>query len=135
MPHLPPPTVFGGSVKVRIPVYEVNDHEEKCGDPLFEKEEKLIIEAYPPHSKKRYAFKQYSASDHHAEIYKIEIHGDDEDEVFEFRPKNGKCTIEIYYATSDELPLKHESIWLEPGEELCPKNPYEHEHEHEHKHD
>jgi len=123
MPHLPPPGIIGGSVKIRIPVYEVDDYEKQCGDTLFEKEEKLIIEAYPPHSKKRYAFKQYSASDHHAEIYKIEIHGDDEDEVFEFRPKNGKCTIEVYYATSDELPLKHESIW------------YEHEHEHQHQHD
>ena len=131
MPHLPPPTVFGGSVKIRIPVSEVNDYEEECGKPLFEKERK--IKAYPPDSKKKYAFDEYSATDDHAKIYRIEFHGDDEDEVFEFRPKNGKCTIEIYYALSNELPLRHESKWLEPGEELCPKNPYEHEHEHEHK--
>jgi len=124
MPHLPPTSINGGSVKIRIPVFEVDDNEEQCGDTLFEKEKKLIIDTYPPHSKKRYAFKQYSASDHHAEIYSIEIHGDDEDEVFEFRPKDGKCTIEIYYATSDELPLKHVNKWLEPKEELCPETPY-----------
>jgi hypothetical protein len=131
MPHLPPPTVFGGSVKVRIPVSEVNDYGERCGEPLFKKETKPIIEAYPPHSKKKYAFEQYSATDTHAKIYKIEIYGDDEDEVFEFRPEDGKCTIEIYYAVSEELPLRHVNKWLEPGEECCPKNPSEHEHEHE----
>lgn len=125
MPHLPPPTVTGGSVKIKIPVYEVDDYGNQCGERLF-KEPKLVIEPYPPGGKKKYAFEQHSASDPDAQIYKIEIHGHHEDEVFEFRPKDGRCKIEIYYAVSEELPLRHVNKWLEP-----PENEHEHEHGHE----
>lgn len=129
MPHLPPPTVFGGSVKVKIPVSKVKAGYKKSGEPLFKKER--VVEAFPPGSKKKYAFDLYSATDDKAKIYKIEIRGADKNEVFEFRPKNGKCTIAIYYAISSELPLKHSSKWLEPGEELCSDDPHEHEHAHD----
>lgn len=126
MPHLPPVTIRGGSVKIRIPVNEVNDNGEECGEPLFKKKTKRVTDTHPPDSKKKYASEVYSLADRRAQIYSIEIYGADEHEVFEFRPKDGNCTIEIYYAISDELPLKHETKWLEPGEELCPKGPHEH---------
>ena len=124
MPHLPPVTIIGGSVKIRIPVSEVNDTGEECGEPLFKRKREPVSEPYPPDSNKRYALEQYSASDRHAQIYSIEIHGEDEVEVFEFRPKKGKCRVEIYYAASEELPLKHESKWLEHGEEHSHEGSY-----------
>lgn len=111
MPHLPPVTIRGGSVKITIPVKDAD------GKPLFDKKTKRDAEPYPP-SKKKYPSDVYTASDHHAQIYSIEIYGADDKEVFEFRPKDGKCTIKIYYAISEELPLKHEGKWRGPGGHL-----------------
>lgn len=113
MPHLPPPTIKGGSVKIRIPVRDLNSSKAKYKGDLFVKEPKSVIEYYPPGSKKKYEFEEYSVADTHAQIYKVEIRGAGKGEVFEFHPKNGKCTIEIYFATSDELPLSHDDNWLE----------------------
>jgi hypothetical protein len=127
MPHLPPVTIRGGSVKIRIPVKALDDNEKECGELLFKKEPERVKKAYPPDSKTKYALEEYSAADHHAQIYSIEIHGEDEDEVFEFRPKHGKCTIEIYYALKEELPVKYEGKWLEKGGEGDPKESHEHE--------
>ena len=127
MPHLPPVTIIGGSVKIRIPVKALDDHEKECGELLFKKEDERVKKPYPPGSKTKYASEEYSASDRHAQIYSIEIHGEEEDEVFEFRPKRGKCRIEIYYALAEELPVKYEGKWLEKGGKGGPTSPHEHE--------
>jgi hypothetical protein len=121
MPHLPPIGINGGSVKMRIPIREAKDDYRK---PLFNKREP-VTEAYPPDSENQYVFERFSLADHDAQIYKIEIHGAN-GEVFEFRPKGGECSVEIYYALASELPLRHEDKWLEPGEKLYPEAHHHH---------
>ena len=116
MPHLPPVELIGGSVTIGIPVNEVNAKGEvlQC---LFEKG-KPAIETYPaedkldrqepdtktyPKEAKRYTIESYSTLEGaNAQIYLVEIYGADDSEMFEFRPKEGKCSVKVYYALADE---------------------------------
>ena len=130
MPHLPPVDVTGGSVIIELPIEKVNSKGEVV-QPLFYKEE-MVTKAYrkgddnralletnkaalQTYSKgiSRYNVQQYSAVDAKAQIYLIEIHGLDGDETFEFRPKSGKCSVRIYYALEDELPVSRKVQWRE----------------------
>ena len=117
MPHLPAVEILGGSVTLKIPVSEV-DAKGKVLQTLFEKG-KQKIETYPeggdklplkqsgsktqPQAAKKYTVQSYSTSEKaDAYIYLVEIHGEDGDEIFEFRPKDGKCKVKVYFATEDE---------------------------------
>lgn len=117
MPHLPPVVISGGSVTLKFPVDEV-DAKGKVVQTFFDKA-KQKIETYPEdgdklarkqtdnktnsHKAKRYtqqSFKTTKEAD--AYIYMVEIYGEDDDETFEFRPKDGKCSVKVYFATEDE---------------------------------
>lgn len=127
MPHLPPVEIRGGSVTLKIPVEEVDAK----GNPLqtLFKKGKREIETYPEAGKtypeagknrarkqsdtktavKKYKVQSYSTTEEaDSYIYLVEIHGEDEDEVFEFRPKDGKCTVRVYFATEDENQEVHD---------------------------
>lgn len=117
MPHLPPVDLTGGSVTLKIPINEVNANG-RVLQTLFEKGEREI-ETYPevddkrkgkqsdittsPQEAKRYSVQSYSTSKKaDAYIYLVEIRGEDDDEIFEFRPQDGKCKVRVYFATEDE---------------------------------
>lgn len=116
MPHLPPVELKGGSVTVRVPVNEVNA-KGKVLQTLFEKVRPKVC-TYPedgdrlarkqsdktnPQDAKRYTVESYSTGEKaDAYIYLIEIYGEDDDEIFEFRPKDGKCKVSVYFAQEEE---------------------------------
>lgn len=54
-----------------------------------------------PHRPGKYTIRRFKASE--SQIYLIQIYGDTESEVFEFRPRGGKCKVKIYYAEPDEM--------------------------------
>ena len=116
MPHLPPVEIGGGSVKLRLPIDEVGANG-RVVQTLFENGSREI-ETYPEiddkaerkesskttnEKSKRYRVQSYSTpKEADAYIYLVEIYGEDADEVFEFRPKEGKCKLKIYFATEEE---------------------------------
>lgn len=117
MPHLPALEVNGGSVTLKIPLNQVNA-KGKVVQTLFKKGEREI-ECYPEDEKndarekslgkdqkdgvKRYTVQSYATTeDADAYIYLVEISGEDEDEIFEFRPKDGKCKVKVYFALEEE---------------------------------
>lgn len=116
MPHLPEVEIRGGSVTLKIPVNEVNA-KGKVLQTLFKKGRRKI-ETYPegadlarkqydiktpPQAAKKYAVESYSTvKKADAYIYLVEISGKDEDEIFEFRPKDRKCHIKVYFALEEE---------------------------------
>lgn len=116
MPHLPPVELRGGSVTVRVPVSEVNA-KGRVLQTLFEKIRPKVV-TYPeggdkqarkqsdktkPQEAKRYSVESYSTGEKtDAYIYLIEIYGEDDDEIFEFRPKDGKCKVNVYFAQEEE---------------------------------
>jgi hypothetical protein len=122
MPHLPAVEINGGSVTLKVPVNEVNA-KGKVLQTLFEKGRREI-ETYPevedrlaqkqsdiktrPEAK-RYTIESYSTVEKaDAYIYLVEIYGEDEDEIFEFRPKDGKCSIKVYFALEEENKEVHD---------------------------
>ena len=117
MPHLPALEVKGGSVTLKIPLNQVNA-KGRVVQTIFEKG-KREIECYPEVEKnqareksqgkdkkddaKQYTVLSYATpEDSDAYIYMVEISGEDEDEVFEYRPKNGKCQVKVYFALEEE---------------------------------
>ena len=117
MPHLPPVELIGGSVTINLPVNEVDAEGEvlQClfgkGNPEikpYPAEEDKLDRKEPdnktyPKEAKRYTIQSYSTLEQaNAQIYLVEIYGADESEMFEFRPKEGKCSVKVYYALADE---------------------------------
>ena len=84
----------------------------------------------PNDDSRRYAIQRYTAVDRKAQIYLVEIYGENEKEMLEFRPTYGmKCSVKVYYAFEDEAEevkqLMEEREWPRPhfeGHGHAPQN-------------
>src|ERR1044071_144377 len=113
MPHLPPVEITGGSLFIDIPLKQRRPDKEVLFRsvetperefpswkdlPVHSEESEPYPEAHHVHDPVQYKVQRYAAADETTSIYLIEIYGEDETEILEFRPKGKKCSVKIYYA-------------------------------------